>query len=74
MSEIQNHKHALEAKIGELESKLEGLKAELQKEVEAEQHQAIDQLDFHITDLDKSFTSLKEFMEVLREEFKKTFG
>jgi uncharacterized membrane-anchored protein YhcB (DUF1043 family) len=74
MSDIQNHKQALEAKIGELETKLAGLKAELQKETQQEQHDAIDQLDFHATDLDSTFNSLKEFLDVLREDFRKTFS
>ncbi|MES9939223.1 MAG: hypothetical protein ABW104_00405 [Candidatus Thiodiazotropha sp. 6PLUC2] len=74
MSDIQTHKQALEAKIGELETKLAGLKAELQKEVETEQHDAIDQLDFHYSDLDSTFSSLKEFLDVLREDFRKTFS
>ncbi|MES9833102.1 MAG: hypothetical protein ABW139_12770 [Candidatus Thiodiazotropha sp. DIVDIV] len=74
MSDIQTHKQALEEKIGELETKLAGLKAELKKEVESEQHQAIDQLDLHYADLDTTFNSLKEFLDVLREDFRKTFG
>lgn len=73
MSQIQLHKQALEEKISELEAKLVDLKAELQKEVEAEQHKAIDQLDLHSTDLDSTFNSLKEFMSILRDEFKKNF-
>lgn len=74
MSDIQNHKQALEEKIGELETKLAGLKAELKKETESEQHKAIDQLDFHYSDLDSTFSSLKEFLDVLREDFRKTFS
>jgi F0F1-type ATP synthase membrane subunit b/b' len=74
MSAIQNHKQALEEKIDELESKLAGLKSELKKEIESEQHNAIDQLDFHYTDLDSTFTSLKEFLDVLRDDFRKTFS
>jgi uncharacterized coiled-coil protein SlyX len=74
MTDIQSHKQALEAKICELETKLAGLKTELKKETESEQHQAIDQLDFHYADLDTTFNSLKEFLEVLREDFRKTFG
>ncbi|MCG7947073.1 MAG: hypothetical protein AB2747_21145 [Candidatus Thiodiazotropha taylori] len=74
MSDIQTHKQALEAKIAELESKLDGLKKELQKEVESEQHKAIDQLDFHYNDLETTFSSLKEFLNVLRDDFRKTFS
>ncbi|MCG7909460.1 MAG: hypothetical protein JAY82_06760 [Candidatus Thiodiazotropha taylori] len=74
MSDIQTHKQALEAKIAELESKLDGLKRELQKEVESEQHKAIDQLDFHYNDLETTFSSLKEFLNVLRDDFRKTFS
>ncbi|MCG7898092.1 MAG: DUF1307 domain-containing protein [Candidatus Thiodiazotropha lotti] len=74
MSDIQTHKQALEEKIAELESKLAGLKGELQKEVEFEQHKAVDQLDFHYADLDTTFNSLKEFLNMLRDDFKKTFG
>jgi uncharacterized coiled-coil protein SlyX len=74
MSEMQTHKQALEAKISELETKLSGLKAELNKEVESEQLKAIEQLDLHYTDLDSTFTTLKEFMDILREDFRKTFG
>ncbi|MBW9260992.1 MAG: hypothetical protein K1566_17270 [Candidatus Thiodiazotropha sp. (ex. Lucinisca nassula)] len=73
MSDIQTHKQALEAKIAELESKLDGLRGELQKEVESEQHKAIDQLDFHYNDLETTFTSLKEFLNVLRDDFRKSF-
>ena len=74
MCDIQNHKQALEAKISELETKLAGLKAELHKETEEEQHKAIDQLDFHYSDLDSTFNTLKEFLDVLRQEFRKTFS
>ncbi|MBV2123029.1 MAG: hypothetical protein KUF74_16420 [Candidatus Thiodiazotropha sp. (ex Ctena orbiculata)] len=74
MSDIQTHKQALEAKIAELESKLDCLKKELQKEVESEQHKAIDQLDFHYNDLETTFSSLKEFLNVLRDDFRKTFS
>jgi uncharacterized membrane-anchored protein YhcB (DUF1043 family) len=74
MSDIQTHKQALEEKIGELEVKLAGLKAELQKEIESEQHEAIDQLDFHYAGLDTTFNSLKEFLDVLREDFRKMLG
>ncbi|MBW9257835.1 MAG: hypothetical protein K1562_09430 [Candidatus Thiodiazotropha sp. (ex. Lucinisca nassula)] len=73
MSDIQTHKQALEAKIAELESKLDGLRGELQKEVESEQHKAIDQLDFHYNDMETTFTSLKEFLNVLRDDFRKSF-
>jgi len=73
MSEIQTHKQALKEKIDELEAKLEILKGELQKEEEIEQHKAIDQLDLYSSDLDTSFNTLKEFMAILRDEFKKTF-
>jgi uncharacterized membrane-anchored protein YhcB (DUF1043 family) len=74
MSDIQSHKQALEAKIAELEDKLADLKAELQKTVETEQHDAIDQLDFHYADLDTTFNSLKEFLDILRDDFRKIFG
>jgi uncharacterized coiled-coil protein SlyX len=74
MSDIQTHKQALEAKISELETKLASLKAELHKESESEQHKAIDQLDFHYADLDTTFNTLKEFLGVLREDFRKTFS
>jgi uncharacterized coiled-coil protein SlyX len=74
MSDIQTHKQALEAKIDELEKKLASLKAKLQKVTESEQHQAIDHLDFHYADLDTTFNSLKEFLDILREDFRKTFG
>ena len=73
MSDIQTHKQALKEKIYELETKLEALKAELQKGEEAEQHKAIDQLDLHYNGLNTTFNSLKEFMDILRDEFQKTF-
>ena len=74
MSEIQSHKQALEEKICELEDKLAGLKEALKEENEADQHKAIDQLDLHFGGLDSTFSTLKEFMDVLREDFRKTFG
>jgi uncharacterized membrane-anchored protein YhcB (DUF1043 family) len=73
MSDIQTHKQALEAAIGELEAKLAGLKTELKKESESEQHKAIDQLDLHYADLDTTFNSLKEFLDMLRDDFRKAF-
>jgi uncharacterized coiled-coil protein SlyX len=74
VSDIQTHKQDLEAAIDELEIKLAGLKLELRKEVESEQLKAIDQLDFHYADLDRAFSSLKVFLVVLREEFRKSFS
>ena len=73
MSELQTHKQALKEKIDEMEAKLEVLRGELQKKEEIEQHEAIDQLDLHYSDLATSFNTLKEFMDILRDEFKKTF-
>ena len=68
MNEVTSRKQALEQKIDELEDTLDKLKQELHREMEAEQHAAIDQLEIYLDSVDHKFSHLQDFWKLLREE------
>lgn len=59
-----------EQKIVELREALTRLEAELQKELEREQHQAIDHLDEHFQAVEMKLSNLKTFWTTLKSEWK----
>jgi chaperonin cofactor prefoldin len=68
MNEITSRKQTLEQKIDELEDTLAKLKQALKREVETEQHEAIDQLEIYFERVNNKFTNLQDFWQLLREE------
>ena len=68
MDEVTSRKQALEQKIEELEETLDKLKQDLRREMEAEQHAAIDQLEIYLDSVDHKFSHLQDFWKLLREE------
>jgi hypothetical protein len=68
MNEIASRKQAIEQKIDELEDTLAKLKQELKREMEAEQHEAIDHLEIYLERVNHKFANLQDFWQLLREE------
>ena len=68
MNDIASRKQALEQKIDELEETLAKLKQELKREMEAEQHEAIDHLEMYLERVNHKFANLHDFWQILREE------
>ena len=68
MNDLASRKQALEQKIDELEDSLTKLKQELRREMEAEQHAAIDQLEIYLDRVNHKLANLQDFWMILREE------
>lgn len=60
-----------EQKIVELHEALTRLEAELQKDMEREQHQAIDHLEEHFDAVEMKLNNLKAFWATLKSEWRK---
>jgi uncharacterized coiled-coil protein SlyX len=74
MNQPMSNKQSLETKISELEETLAQLKKQLQKETEAEQHAAIDNLDVYFEAVNNKFKNLQDFWPILRDELKALFA
>lgn len=61
-----------EQKIIELREALSRLEAELEKDMELEQHQAIDHLDEHFKAVEMKLNNLKTFWSTLKSEWRNT--
>lgn len=59
-----------EQRIVELREALNRLEAELAKDMEREQHQAIDQLDEHFMAVEMKLNNLKAFWSTLKTEWR----
>ncbi len=57
-----------EARIQELREAIASLEIELQKEIENEQHEAIDRLEDHFNAVETKLGSLKAFWQQLKQE------
>ncbi len=68
MANIISRKQILEQKVAELEETLTQLKRQLQREIEAEQHEAIDELENYLDMVNNRFANLQGFWQLLREE------
>lgn len=64
----------LEAKITDLEESLSNLKKKLNKEQIEEQHEAIDNLDVYLDEIDHKYSNLKDFWSILGSEIKDIFS
>jgi len=74
MNAIVSRKQLLEEKICELETTLSALKAQLKREIENEQHAAIDKLEEYLDELDNKHTTLQDFWRILRDEIVSLFS
>jgi predicted component of type VI protein secretion system len=61
-----------EQKILELREALTRLEDELQKDIELEQHQAIENLDEHFNAVETKLNNLKTFWSMLKSEWRHT--
>ena len=68
MSNFSSRKQALGEKIDELEETLVKLKQQLKHEIEAEQHEAIDQLEEYLEMVNNKHNNLRGFWQELRKE------
>jgi len=71
---MNKRRQELEQRITQLERSLEQLKAQLKKETEADQHQAIDQLENYFNEVDDRFAHLSDFWGSMLEEFHSIFN
>ncbi len=74
MKLTNDRKKELESKITDLEDSLTNLKQQLNKEKEEEQHEAIDNLDDYLEEIDHKYTNLKDFWSILGKEIKGLFS
>lgn len=74
MTDFNNRREALEARIQDLEETLAKLKTQLKSEVEREQHAAIDRLEEHLGELENKHANLQDFWKLVREEIADLFG
>lgn len=61
-----------EQRIIELRAALTRLEAELKKDMEREQHQAIEDLDGHFEAVEMKLNNLKKFWSTLKSEWRNT--
>jgi len=73
MSLMSTRKQELELEIAKLETTLSGLKRQLQKEIEVEQHDAIDHLDVYMEQTDHKFADLKMFLVMVLADMRALF-
>ncbi|MEM7009163.1 MAG: hypothetical protein AAF462_08525 [Thermodesulfobacteriota bacterium] len=74
MNMSDERKKELEAKITDLERSLANLRTKLNEEQLEEQHQAIDNLDVYLDEIDHKYSHLKDFWTILTRELKELFG
>lgn len=65
---------AKEEKIRQLRAAIAQLEEELERDLEDEQHRAIDNLDEYLNAVDSKFDNLKLLWEALKDELRKAFG
>ena len=74
MTMTDEKKKKLEEKITDLEESLSNLKSQLNKEQLEEQHEAIDNLDVYLDEIDHRYSNLKDFCSILGQELKELFS
>ncbi|MEE4379271.1 MAG: hypothetical protein V2J55_17430 [Candidatus Competibacteraceae bacterium] len=74
MNQFSISRKSLEDKICELEETLTHLKQQLQKQEEADQHKAIDNLDQYLGAIDSKYNNLKDFWQIVRQELAELFS
>ncbi len=68
MDKVVSRKQVLEQKVNDLEETLAQLKQQLQREIETEQHAAIEELESYLDQVNNKYANLQGFWQVLREE------
>ena len=68
------NKKELESKIIDLEKSLSKLKKKLNEEQIEEQHEAIDNLDVYLDEIEHKYSNLRDFWTVIRTEIKDFFS
>ncbi|CAN8139080.1 conserved hypothetical protein [uncultured Thiomicrorhabdus sp.] len=66
--DISQKKENLQTQIGELEAQLSVLKNKLNEVEKVEQHQALDELDVHLSDFDSLLNNIILFTKTCRDE------
>ena len=67
------NKKELETKIVDLEKSLSKLKKKLNEEQIEEQHEAIDNLDVYLDEIDHKYSNLRDFCSIIGTEIKEFF-
>ncbi len=67
-------KKELKAKITDLEESLSKLKNKLSEEQIEEQHEAIDNLNLYLDEIDHKYSNLRDFLSILGAEIKEIFS
>jgi chromosome segregation ATPase len=73
MSSITSPKEELEKKISELEESLSELKRQLHQQEEKEQHEAIDNLELYLEQIDNKYENLRNFWPIVVDELRDFF-
>ncbi|MBL4903860.1 MAG: hypothetical protein JKY62_14580 [Desulfocapsa sp.] len=74
MSSAISNKHELNNRISDLEDSLKQLKTQLHRLEEDEQHEAIDNLEIYLEQIDHKYDNLRSFWGVVANEFRELFG
>jgi len=73
MNQFSPRKEELERKISDLETTLHDLKRQVQEEVEAGQHDAIDHLEEYLEQADNKYANLRMFLVTVLNEIRTRF-
>lgn len=63
-------KQELQEKIEEIEVKLHDLRERLRSQEQSAQHDAIDHLEDYLGEVDNKYANLRDFWQVIREEWR----
>lgn len=70
MSQLSTKREELERKISDLEATLHDLKRQVQEQIEADQHNAIDHLEDYLEEVDHKYANLREFLVTVFDEIR----
>lgn len=70
----QSRKNELEQKINDLELSVSELKFQLKLQEEKEQHEAIDNLEVYLDQVDNKYENLRIFRSIIAEELREFFN
>ena len=67
-------KKELETRIADLETSLKNLKRQLKDDSEEEHNKDIDHLEEYLDEINHRYTNLRDFWQIVRQEFKELFA